>query len=198
MILVRHGQTEWNASQKYQGQTDVPLNALGRRQAGSIAAYLREHESPEALYASDLVRARETASIIGQQINLPVITDSRLRELNFGIWEGLTFSEVYRDYPTEFDDWFQNTLAFKVPGGESFQQLLNRSLQVLGEIAARHAGTVAVTTHGGVIMALLFHLHMADSLWQKGVEPGSLSYFDFSPEGIQAHQIGIKLSIGAE
>jgi alpha-ribazole phosphatase len=194
MILVRHGQTEWNAQQKYQGHTDVPLNDMGRQQAGRVADYLYDQEGVEGLYGSDLARARETAEIIGRRLDLPVTTDTRLRELNFGVWEGLTFSEVYRDYREEFDNWFHHTEGFKVPGGESFQELLNRSLQALREIAVRHSGTVVVATHGGVIMALLYHLNGALDLWQAGVKPGSISYFEFSQGEIQAGEVGVSLS----
>ena len=192
MILVRHGQTAWNAQQKYQGHTDIPLDTTGRQQAARVADYLCGRESIAALYSSDLSRARETAEIIGRRIDFPVKVDRRLRELNFGVWEGLTFNEVYRDYPKEFDTWFQHTARFKVPGGESFQDLLHRSLEALNEIAALYSGTVAVATHGGVIMALLYHLNVASDLWQTGVKPGSISYFEFSPGGIQAGEVGLE------
>lgn len=193
MILIRHGQTEWNALQKYQGHTDVHLNELGRKQAATAAQYLKDHEAIEAVYASDLSRTRETAEILGRSINLPVITDSRLRELSFGLWEGMTFNEVYKEYREEFDNWYNNTSEFKVPGGESFNELVTRVMQALHEIAAEHRGTVVVATHGGVIMALLNHLGAASDLWQGGVEPGSISFFEFNQENIQSLQIGLCL-----
>jgi len=193
MILIRHGQTEWNALQKYQGHTDVHLNELGRKQATTAAQYLKDHEAIEALYASDLSRTRETAEIIGRSLNLPVITDSRLRELSFGRWEGMTFNEVYQEYREEFDNWYNNTSEFKVPGGESFNELVTRVMQSLQEIAAKHSGTVVVATHGGVIMALLYHLGAASDLWQGGVEPGSISFFEFKQANIQSVQIGLCL-----
>lgn len=193
MILIRHGQTEWNALQKYQGHTDVHLNELGRKQAATAAQYLKDHETIEAVYASDLSRTRETAEILSRSINLPVITDSRLRELSFGLWEGMTFNEVYKEYREEFDNWYNNTSEFKVPGGESFNELVTRVMQALHEIAAEHRGTVVVATHGGVIMALLNHLGAASDLWQGGVEPGSISFFEFNQENIQSLQIGLCL-----
>ena len=148
MILVRHGQTEWNALQKYQGHTDIALNDLGRSQAQKIADYLRDHEVVEAVYCSDLSRSLETAEIIGQGLELSPISDVRLKEISFGVWEGLTYTEVYQQYPQEFDYWFQSTRQVKVPGGESFEQVVERSLQALQEIAARHNGTVVVVSHG--------------------------------------------------
>ncbi|MDD3888403.1 MAG: alpha-ribazole phosphatase [Syntrophomonadaceae bacterium] len=193
MILVRHGQTEWNSLQKYQGHTDVQLNELGRQQAYRIGEYLKDHETVEALYASDLSRTRETAEIIGHKVNLPVITDTRLRELLFGIWEGLTFSEVYQQYREEFEYWYDNTSEFRVPEGESFNELLIRSMQALREIADRHTGTVVVATHGGVVRALLYHLQLTKDLWQNSVDPGSMSIFEVNQESIQALQIGLCL-----
>jgi alpha-ribazole phosphatase len=193
IILIRHGQTEWNALQKYQGHTDVQLNELGRKQATRVAEFLKEQEKFEALYSSDLSRARDTAEIIGSQINLPVFTDTRLRELSFGLWEGMTFSEVYEEYREKFDSWYNNTAEFKVPGGESFNQLVTRSMQALQEMAAKHNGTVVVTTHGGVIMAVLYHLNVASDLWQGGVEPGSISSFEFNQGSIKSLQIGLCL-----
>jgi len=193
MILIRHGQTEWNALQKYQGHTDVHLNELGRKQAATAAQYLKDHETIEAVYASDLSRTRETAEILGRSINLPVITDSRLRELSFGLWEGMTFNEVYKEYREEFDNWYNNTSEFKVPGGESFNELVTRAMQALREITAKHSGTVVVATHGGVIMAVLYHLGVTSGLWQSGVKPGSISSFEFNEENIQSLQIGLCL-----
>lgn len=194
MIIVRHGQTEWNALHRYQGHTDIQLNDTGRSQAISLGRYLQHKEQVEAIYCSDLSRSRETADLIAQAVNLPVTSDPRLREINFGRWEGLTFSQVYEQFRREFDDWFNHTAEFRAPGGESFQQLLARSLQALQEIANEHEGTVVVATHGGVIMALLYHLEAADHLWKNGVPPGSLSYFDFDRGGIQVGQIGLELS----
>ncbi len=191
IILIRHGQTEWNALHKYQGHTDIQLNELGRQQAARAAQYLKEQGDVEALYASDLSRTRETAEIIGTKINLPVITDTRLRELFFGLWEGMTFSEVLAEYREEFDNWHKNTAEFKVPGGESFNELVTRSGLALQEIAANHNGTVVVVTHGGVIMATLYYLKFANDLWQVGVEPGSISSFGVEKGTMRALGIGL-------
>lgn len=179
IILLRHGQTEWNALQKYQGHTDIALNDFGRQQAGRVARFLQENETVEAIYCSDLCRGRETAEIIARQLELPVEVDSRLREICFGYWEGLTFTEVYEQYPREFDDWFNNTSQVKVPGGESFDQLLDRALPALAEIAARHSGTVLIVSHGGLIKAVLNHLQNGNGLWETYLEPASMSFLEW-------------------
>ena len=93
LILVRHGETEWNAQRRYQGHSDVPLSALGRRQAARAAERLAALKI-DAVYTSDLGRALETAEIIAEQRGLEVCAEPRLRELNFGVFEGLTFDEA--------------------------------------------------------------------------------------------------------
>jgi len=193
IILLRHGQTEWNALQKYQGHTDIALNDFGRQQASRIAAYLRDHEKIEAIYCSDLSRGRETAEIIADQLQLSVNCDPRWRELCFGKWEGMTFTEVYERYPQEFDDWFHNTRRVQVPGGESFDEILERALPALSEITAQHKGTVLVVSHGGLIKTLLNHLQTGNGLWETYLEPGSMSFLEGQEGELVVSQIGFNL-----
>lgn len=175
IILIRHGETDWNREQRYQGQTDIPLNERGRSQARNIAAYLRQHEAVEAVYSSDLVRCRETASIIAGVFNLPVNSDARLRELRFGYWEGLRYEELDHTFHEEFQQWFRNTRDYAVPGGESFAQALDRMLPCIAEIAGRHRGTAAICSHGGIIRAFINHLDPSFGFWDRSLHPGSLS-----------------------
>ena len=133
LLLVRHGETDWNAAGRLQGHTDTPLNDYGRRQARALADRLAG-ERLDALYASDLSRARETAEILGAQLGLSVELDPDLREKSWGTWEGLTSTE--RD-AVEF-------------AGESTEAHRTRTLAALLRIAARHPdGRVLVVTHGG-------------------------------------------------
>jgi broad specificity phosphatase PhoE len=134
LLLVRHGETDWNAEGRLQGQTDRPLSDFGRRQARQLAEDLAD-EKLEAIYASDLSRARETAEIVGERLGLPVALDADLREKDWGTWEGLTAVERDR---VEFV-------------GESTEQHGERMLRALRRIAERHpdGGRVLVVTHGG-------------------------------------------------
>jgi broad specificity phosphatase PhoE len=134
LLLVRHGETDWNADGRLQGQTDRPLNEFGRRQAHRLAADL-EDEGLGAIYSSDLARARETAEIVGGRLGLPVALDSDLREKDWGTWEGLTAVERDR---VEFV-------------GESTQAHQERILRALTRITEHHSGDVRVlvVTHGG-------------------------------------------------
>jgi probable phosphoglycerate mutase len=158
IILVRHGETDWNAAGRMQGQSDTPLNALGRAQAECVAQCLA-HEPVGAIYSSDLARALETATIIGQALDLPVITSSRLRERRYGIWEGLTWSEIQTRYPEQMAERRARPLEFAPPRGETGGELLARALIELQCIGQRHPGAVVVVvTHGGLCYVLLNHI----------------------------------------
>src|SRR5512146_2658806 len=134
LLLVRHGATDWNADGRLQGQTDRPLSDFGRKQARGLADELAA-EGFEAIYSSDLARARETAEIIGARLGLPVELDPDLREKDWGTWEGLTAVERDR---VEF-------------AGESTEAHQERILRALERISERHPGdgNVLVVTHGG-------------------------------------------------
>jgi broad specificity phosphatase PhoE len=134
LLLVRHGETDWNADGRLQGQTDRPLSDFGRRQALQLADELADEEL-DAIYASDLARARETAEIVGERLGLPVVFDPDLREKDWGTWEGLTAVERDR---VEFV-------------GESTEAHQERILRALRRISERHPGEgrVLVVTHGG-------------------------------------------------
>jgi broad specificity phosphatase PhoE len=134
LLLVRHGETDWNADGRLQGQTDRPLSEFGRQQARRLADELAA-EDLEAIYSSDLARARETAEIVGARVGLPVMLDRGLREKDWGTWEGLTAVERDR---VEF-------------AGESTEAHQERILRALQRISERHPGdgSVLVVTHGG-------------------------------------------------
>lgn len=134
LLLVRHGETDWNADGRLQGQTDRPLSDFGRRQARQLADELADEEL-EAIYSSDLSRARETAEIVAERLELPVVLDPDLREKDWGTWEGLTAVERDR---VEFV-------------GESTGEHGERILRALRRISERHPGDgrVLVVTHGG-------------------------------------------------
>ena len=133
LLLVRHGETDWNAAGRLQGHTDRPLNDHGRRQALALADRLAG-ERVDAIYASDLLRAKETAEIVGGQLGLPVVTDPDLREKDWGTWEGLTPDER----------------AAVELRGESTQEHRDRVMRAVRRIVERHPGQrVVVVTHGG-------------------------------------------------
>jgi broad specificity phosphatase PhoE len=161
LLLVRHGETEWNATHRWQGFTGPPLNALGRQQANELADKL-SGVVIDAIYSSDAVRAVETAEIVAARLDLDVRQDERLREVNFGEWEGLTRQEINARYSGAFMEWDACKLAAPT-GGETDLQMAERVLEALHEIADRHEGDeVLIVTSGGPIRAVQAHAQGVD------------------------------------
>jgi broad specificity phosphatase PhoE len=144
---VRHGETDWNAEHRWQGHSDTQLNELGRSQAHRLAGEL---EDVDAVYSSDLSRARETAEILAERLGLEVRLDARLRERGFGAWEGLTMNEIELVFPEAQARWRAGDPAGV--GEESFEAFADRVGEFLEEIGRGHDGeTVLVVAHGGTI-----------------------------------------------
>ncbi|MCP3060671.1 histidine phosphatase family protein [Myxococcus sp. K38C18041901] len=157
LILLRHGETEWNARGLLQGHQDSPLSPEGVRQADALAARLVT-VSFSALYCSDLGRAVQTASRIAARTGHEVRPDARLRERGLGVLEGLTREEASRRHPEVFGAYATNAPDFVVPGGESTSQRLGHAVECLGEVGTRHAGErVVVVMHGGVLSSFFRH-----------------------------------------
>lgn len=156
LILLRHGQTEWNAVDRMQGQIDTDLTDLGRQQAEQAARELVSRNAI-AIHASDLRRAKETAQALGDLSGIPVITDQRLRETDLGDWEGLTHLEVDADYPGARVQWRLDA-TYTPPGGESKLEVGARSLPVVRELYNDRQDwpgrTIILVAHGGLIAAL--------------------------------------------
>jgi probable phosphoglycerate mutase len=154
VFVLRHGETAWNVELRIQGQLDVPLNALGRRQAEALAAALAG-EGIDAIYASDLSRALHTAQPLARATGAPLATDSGLRERGFGRFEGLTFAEVEARWPADAARWRAREPGFGPGGGESLLDFRARAVGSASALAARHPGqAIALVAHGGVLDCL--------------------------------------------
>lgn len=167
LILVRHGLTRWNHDFRYQGHTDVPLAEEGRQQAEKVARRLSK-ELVDAVYASDLGRAAQTAQTIAAYHEQPVFLLPALREVNFGLWEGKTYQEVKQEHADVITDWFERPAEMMIPQGESFQQVKERAYAAVLEVVEKHKEkTVVVVSHGGTIRTILcaaLELHL-NKLW---------------------------------
>jgi len=146
LIIWRHGQTEWNAADRIQGHLDIPLDDVGRAQAGEAASRIAD-EHPDAIVASDLRRALDTAAALSAVTGLPVRRDERLREQNFGQWQGLTNDEAKSAFPQAWDRWRRGE-AVADYGIEDRTSLARRALAAMDDAAGLGA-TVVVVTHGG-------------------------------------------------
>jgi len=157
-LLVRHGETTWNQENRWQGQADVPLSDAGRAQARLLAQrLLADGRQFHAIYASDLCRAFETAEILGETLRILPNPDIGWREMNIGVWSGLTTTEVIERHTQE---WERLRAGEDLPrgGGETFAQFQSRLLQSAQRLAQRHNGEqVVIVTHGGAVRAFLLH-----------------------------------------
>lgn len=156
ILLIRHGQTDWNVRGRWQGHTDVPLNETGRRQARALAQRLVDWPI-QSLYSSDLTRATMTAQILGQTLGLEPIHEPAWRERFGGQFEGLTGAEIQVGFP---DAWAElQTGIVDPPGGENNQALRQRAASAFQQVVERHTGEmVAVVGHGGILKSLICHV----------------------------------------
>ncbi len=157
VIVVRHGETEWNTEGRRQGHLDSTLTPKGRAQAEALAQRFTPG-SCSVIYSSDLGRAYETARTIAENTGHEVVPDERLRERNLGIFQGLDGGEIRQRYPAEYEEHRKGGADHAVPSGESFRQQTERNMGCLEELARRHEGEIImVVTHGGVLSALFRH-----------------------------------------
>jgi broad specificity phosphatase PhoE len=160
LVLWRHGQTQWNVERRFQGQTDIPLDAEGEQQA-ERAARLLAALRPDVIYSSDLARALSTAAPLARLTGLTVIPDKDLRERYGGFWEGLTDVEIRERYPVEHSEWLPH-------GGETSAAVADRAVAALERIAGTLApGSLAVVvSHGAALrLAAARLLGLPEDLW---------------------------------
>lgn len=166
-ILLRHGQTDWNIQRLYQGHADIPLNDTGMSQILRAGELLMDKEI-DAIYSSDLVRARQTAEAVHHyHPNIPLIIDPRLRERGFGEYEGRPYAKDLMN-PGIRDDMDQNPLTFRFNGGESIQDVSVRAEKVLDEILKRYPEkTVLIVSHGSFLTVISALINKEDLATRK-------------------------------
>jgi broad specificity phosphatase PhoE len=151
ILLARHGETDWNRDQRFQGHADPPLNDAGRAQAAELSIALAD-EDLAAVYSSPLRRAFETAQIVAAAHGLEPVALEALREVDVGSWQGLTRSEVESRFPDQYARWLDHAQGWE--DGESYEQMGDRVVAALLELAAAHDGDrILAVTHGGPIRA---------------------------------------------
>lgn len=159
ICLIRHGETAWNAELRIQGHRDLPLNGTGQAQAEALARRLAEQHF-DALYSSDLLRARQTAQPLAGAQGLAVRLEPELRERHFGCCEGKTREEILAGDAAVAQALAARRAEYVLPGGESLRQHLDRVTACLSRLARRHAGQiVAVVAHGGVLDLVYRRVH---------------------------------------
>jgi 2,3-bisphosphoglycerate-dependent phosphoglycerate mutase len=151
LILLRHGETDWNRELRFQGHVDVGLNAIGLAQAERLAQRL-EGERAHALYVSDLLRAQQTAGPVAQRLGLDSVADAALREQSFGCVDGMRVADIKAQHPQAWEGWLRFHEDYCMPDGETTREFHARVMDAVARIVAAHPGeTAVVVTHGGVL-----------------------------------------------
>jgi len=157
LVVWRHGRTEWNDTGRFQGHTDVPLDAVGHAQAETAAAALAML-APTAIVSSDLARARETATYLSDRTGVPLVLDERFREIDVGEWGGLTRAEIETRFPETNAAWLRGE-DVRREGGETLSEVTERAMAALTDALEKSGdGPLVVVTHGGVSRALVLAL----------------------------------------
>lgn len=151
LILLRHGETDWNRELRFQGHVDVALNSIGLEQARRLAARLAG-ETAHGLYASDLLRAQQTAMPVAEQLGLAAVSEPQLREQSFGCVDGMRVDDIKAQHPQAWEGWLRFEEDFCMPEGETTRQFHARVMEAVNRISAAHPNkTLVVVTHGGVL-----------------------------------------------
>ena len=159
LAVVRHGETEFNRRGLYQGHADSPLTEIGEAQARRLAPRIRSLQCSATIYCSDLGRARRTAELLFDPDRHRIVEQPDLRERSYGIFEGLSRSEIAERHPVAWAASTSGDPSYAPPKGESPNELLERIVAAFEAIAARHSGgRVVVVTHGGVLTAFARHV----------------------------------------
>ncbi len=187
--LVRHGQTSWNDTHRFQGWLDIELDTIGMLQAKMLADYFKA-EKIKHIYSSDLSRARKTAQLIQQKTESPMTISKNLRELNVGKWEGLTWDEITADFTEEEKLNEAHVFEMGGSGGETLTQFQERILESFNQIISRESDQdIMIVTHGGVIRVLLCHILGCDISQRNAlkIDNGSISILEIN----DAHEVTV-------
>jgi broad specificity phosphatase PhoE len=183
IILVRHGETEWNVGEVFRGRADIDLNENGRKQAVLLGEYLKD-TGIKAVYASPLKRALDTAKAIASHHNLSVQVSDGLNDLDFGEWEGLSVPQVRDRYRKIFIEWSDHPEQVRLPGGETLDDVRRRSMLVVEKFIREQNGAVALVTHRVVIKVLVCALLGLDNshFWNIMVDTCGVTTFRFEKD----------------
>lgn len=194
VLLIRHGETSWNSSKKFQGNRDVTLNKVGRMQAHTTGKFLKEnHNDSDAIFTSDLARAYETSLIINNYLNTKLFLRKKLKEININLWGGKTYEYIKDKYKRQFNNWQINP-NYKLPGLESHYEIKKRVKNEIIRIISKNAGLnkIVIVSHGMAIRSFLvgfYEKYDLNDLEIKNCSITDLNYIEgeFFLENINYH-----------
>ena len=181
ILLIRHGQTEWNRVERFRGQADVELNSTGEEQAEKTAEHISTHWKPVAVFSSPLRRAMKTAELIALSCNVPVHQETRVIDINYGEWQGLTPEEVGEKWPALIRNWFDSPQDPFIPGGESLEEVKARSTTAVFSLVEKYPGnTVVLVGHTVVIRLILLSVLglQLDRFWIFRQDPCAINVLE--------------------
>ncbi len=180
IILVRHGETEWNVGEIYRGRADVALDEMGIKQAELLGKYLSDLKL-DAIYSSPLRRALDTANIVARYQGAGVQVTGGLIDFDYGEWQGLPDKEVKKLYPALHNKWHANPHLVKMPGGEGLDEVRERVLAVVNEVVSKYKGSVVLVSHRVVNKVLICSLLGLDNshFWHIRQDVGGITTFDY-------------------
>lgn len=180
LLLIRHGQTDWNLKKRYSGNLNVDLNQEGRKQAEKLHKRLKE-EKIYKIYASDRKRAIQTAAIIFKGREAKKVAG--LREVHFGIFEGLTYKELMKRHPVVYKQWLKDPYSIKIPKAETLKEFKSRIVRAIKKIVALNKNkTVAVVCHGGAISIFINHVLKSKDFWKQIPHSASISIVEYKAQ----------------
>ncbi|GAB6280372.1 MAG: histidine phosphatase family protein [Thermovirga sp.] len=191
IFLIRHGETDWNREGRFQGKMDIPLNALGRKQAEAAAKAL-ESAAIDRVVSSSLSRAADTANASAALLGLAVEIMDGFREIDHGLWEGHTAEEVEKIWPGMLATWHSHPETVTMPEGETLKDVQARASAALEDVIAGSGNRVAIFSHDAVIKVLLCGVVDCNlsSFWRFRIANGSITLLEAGERGLSLHVMG--------
>jgi len=185
VLLIRHGQTEWNRVERFRGRADVPLNEVGIKQAEATGKHVAERWRPTAVYSSPLSRAVKTAEAIAKHFDLPVQVHPNLADIDYGDWQGFSPDEVRARWADALGNWYNAPHLANIPNGETLVDLRERAMKTVHELAARHEDETIVLLGHTVInrIILLGVLGLSnDRFWRIKQDTCAINVFEMDKD----------------
>ncbi|MCR4394441.1 MAG: histidine phosphatase family protein [Dehalococcoidales bacterium] len=180
IILIRHGDTDWNVEEIFRGRVDVELNENGIKQAQLLAKYLEDVPVKE-IYTSPLKRALKTAEIIAGPHNANIIPSNELIDFDYGEWQGLSHDKVKNQYKTLYEEWLKSPQLVRMPKGESLDDVRKRAVSLINQVIVRHQGIIALVSHRVILKVIICALLGLDNsyFWNIRVDTCGITIFNY-------------------
>ena len=184
VILIRHGETDWNTKQIFRGRKDIPLNEVGLAQAKAVGVSLSDIQI-DAIYSSPLGRALETAKVLAESRSLEVELEEGFIDIDFGKWQGITHEKVKEEYESLYEMWLKNPQMVAFPEGESLKDVRTRSMEALKKVIKKHSGkTLAIVSHrvlNKVLLCSVLGLELSH-FWHIKQDTCAINRFEYKDE----------------